>query len=76
MTTKPTQHEVRDPEIERLLRRIARRMDYQLPPGWGFALFLMSYEDAGSNVFYISSAEREGVIDAVRTWLAKQETSH
>src|SRR5688572_5141320 len=63
---------VRDTEIETKLREIGGKIGATLPAQYGFALFLFSHEQEGSNVFYISSDQRDGVISAVREWLNRQ----
>lgn len=63
--------EVRDEKAETSLREIGTRVGSALPPGYGFALLVFDY--AGSNMFYTSSAERAGVIAAMREFIAKHE---
>lgn len=65
--------EVRHAEIESKLRDIGRLMKGTLPPGYGFALLIFTY-DKGS-MFYISSAERDGMIEAMEEFIAKQRTN-
>jgi hypothetical protein len=67
----PAAFAVRNAEIEPLLRELGDRIGGRLPEGWGFALFLVSYGEEGE-LFYISSAEREGMATAIRGWLARQ----
>jgi hypothetical protein len=67
----PAAFAVRNAEIEPLLRELGDRIGGRLPEGWGFALFLVSYGEEGE-LFYISSAEREGMATALRGWLARQ----
>jgi hypothetical protein len=67
----PAAFAVRNAEIEPILRELGDRIGGRLPEGWGFALFLVSYGEEGE-LFYISSAEREGMATALRGWLARQ----
>lgn len=67
---QPTAYNVRDPELEPVLRDIGDRIGSMLPEGYGFALFLMQFEQ--SNLFYISSAERDGMVQMLREWLNRQ----
>jgi hypothetical protein len=67
----PAAFAVRNAEIEPILRELGDRIGGRLPEGWGFALFLVSYGEDGE-LFYISSAEREGMATAIRGWLARQ----
>lgn len=66
-----TNYEVKDERLESLLKRIATSFSKQLPEDIGFTLFLFTYGEDG-NLFYISSAQREDMINVVKEWLDKQ----
>lgn len=68
-------YEVRNEDVERRLRTMASLIEDDLPDGWAFGLFLVPF---GANeaapkgkgaVFWISNAERAGMIDAVKGWI-------
>lgn len=68
-------YQVRNEEIERALRTMAMRLEEDLPDGWAFGLLLVPFgvnqpapQGAGA-VFWISNADRAGMIDAVRGWI-------
>lgn len=66
-------YEVRNPEIEHLLRRIANLIKKLLPKGWGFTLILFEYgseEDKGST-FYMSTATRDTMIEYMKEFIRK-----
>lgn len=64
---------VRNPEIETKLRELAQRIDAAIEgTGFGFALFLVEYDNDKGGVFYISSAEREGMVPVIQAWCARQ----
>jgi hypothetical protein len=63
--------EVRNPEIEGKLRDIGRTLKGQVPEGFGFALLIFSYKPG--SMFYVSSAERDTMIAAMREFIAKHE---
>lgn len=72
-------YQVRNEEIERALRTIAVLIDEETPEGWAWGLFLVPFgvnqpapEGIGA-VFWISNAEREGMIDAVKGWIEDNE---
>jgi len=67
-------YEVRDPEIELLLKGIASRIKKVMPSGWGFSLFIFSYGAEGST-FYISSANRDDFIQNLREFIAREASS-
>lgn len=63
--------EIRNVEVEAKLKEIARTIKADMPKGFGFTLLIFSY--APGSMFYISSAEREGMIAAMREFIAKHE---
>lgn len=67
-------YEVKDPEIKALLHNIAIRLKSEMPPGWGFTLFLFSYGEGGA-LFYLSSAERTDMIKVVKEFIKKEEAN-
>ena len=69
---------VRDPEIEKLLTEIGRMIKDVMPPGWGFALHIVSFDKTGlpgegphGSTFYISSLERDSYIAAMREFIER-----
>jgi hypothetical protein len=65
--------EVDDPEIKRLLREMGFIIGAGLPKGWGFALFLFDFSQAkNGSCFYISSAERDGVLKMLVEFIERQ----
>lgn len=62
--------EVRDPEIELLLKDIGLRLKTATEgSGYGFALFIMSFNSP--NMFYISNADRETFITTLKEFIQK-----
>lgn len=70
MANDPMRYEVRNPEIEGKLRRIASNIDSNLPSGYGFTLMIYSFGPGGS-MFYASNANREDMIRAMQEFIAK-----
>lgn len=61
--------------VMRLLHEIADSVKEQTPKGWGFTVFLFPYGDAtgpGKDTFYISTANREDMIQVLREFVGKQ----
>lgn len=70
-------YEIENKEIQSLLRDVAKRIGADMPDGWGFTLFLFSYDAPPDNsLFYISSANREDMRKAIQEWLAMEEERH
>lgn len=76
VNTKLANYEVHHAGAERALRSIGRFLKDTMPPGFGFTLFIFSYQgspaDPGS-MFYLSSSERADMIRALKEFIAKQE---
>lgn len=68
-------YQVRNEKIEELLRDIGRTLGYQMPPQYGFALLIFTYANASDEqaIFYISSANREDMIQAMQEFIAKNQ---
>lgn len=64
--------EVRNAEIEELLRGVAKRIGHDMPQGFGFTLLIFSYGEQGS-MFYISTAQRADMLNAMKEFIRKQE---
>ena len=62
---------IRNQKIEELLRDIGRRIKSRMPAGYGFALQIFQFE--GPEFFYISWAERDGMVKALQGFLDDQK---
>jgi hypothetical protein len=71
MANDPMRYEVRNEAAEQKLREIGRMLKDNMPDGFGFTVLVFSYK--GKELFYISSAEREGMIETMREFIAKFE---
>lgn len=67
-------YEVKDPAIQGVLMKLGGLIRAVLPPGWGFSLFLVQYGEGGA-VFYLSSANRDDLVQVLREWLAREGVS-
>lgn len=65
-------YEVRNTEIETVLRRIGEDLKRQMPPNVGFTLLMFDYGENG-NMFYLSSAQRADMIKAMEEFLSKNK---
>jgi len=69
---EPSNLNIRDPEIEAMMKRIADVISDRMPPGWGFNLMLFEYGEGGA-LFYISSALREDIISVMKEFIKRNE---
>lgn len=66
-----TNYEVDDPMIKSILLRVGRKLLQDMPPKYGFTLFIFTYGEGG-DLFYMSSALREDMIKTMKEFLRKQ----
>lgn len=64
-------YQVRNDKLEELLREQAQVLKTKMPAGYGFTLLLFGYDSP--ELFYISSAEREGMIETMKEFISKAE---
>jgi hypothetical protein len=64
-------YDVRNKEIETLLKDLGRLLHNRMPEGWGFTLTIFSF-GPGGDLFYISDAKRDDMIRTMREFIAKQ----
>jgi len=62
--------EVRNAEVEALLKKLGETLGEACPEGFGFTLLLFSLGEGGS-LFYISNAVREDVIRSMEEFIQK-----
>jgi hypothetical protein len=60
------------PEVRATMNRIGNGLARQLPPGWGFGLFLFHYGD-NATLTWISSAERAEMLLMLQTFIRAHE---
>ena len=66
-------YEIPNEEIEALLKDLGKSLKNRMPEGWGFNLMIFSYGEGGS-MFYLSSAQRNDMIKAMREFVDKFES--
>lgn len=63
-------YNIRNEEIELILRDIGKRIGASIPPGWGFNLQIFEFEP-GDALFYISNANREDIVKVMKEFIAR-----
>jgi hypothetical protein len=71
MPDKDPRFEIENDEMKDTMRRLGIQVNKTLPQGWGFTIFLFEY--SGSSMFWISSANRQDMIKALREFIKKEE---
>ncbi len=71
MVDDDPRYEVKNPEIEKNLKKLGRMIGSSCPEGFGFALQIFSYD--GAAFFYISNAERESMIKALQEFINREK---
>lgn len=66
------EYEIKNEDIEALLKELGSDLKKRMPAGWGFNLLIFSYGEGGS-MFYLSSAQRNDMLKAMREFIDKFE---
>lgn len=63
--------------IKGKLQNIAQNIDKELPEGFGFALltFKFNTEPDTSELMYVSNADRQDIVKAMKEWIEKTENN-
>lgn len=65
-------YEIENAEVEGVLNDIGQKLGETMPKGFGFNLLIFSFGENGS-MFYISNAQRQDMIAAMKEFIGKQE---
>jgi hypothetical protein len=72
---KSDSFEIRDEELEGMLKELGDFIGGKLPPGFGFSLLLFTFEPGVT--FYISNAERGTMLKALQEFIrSNKERGH
>jgi len=64
-------YEIKIPEIEAILKDLGGMLGKLMPEGYGFALQIFAFR--GEAFFYISNADREDMIKALREFINREQ---
>lgn len=70
---KGSNFEVKNDVIEKALKALGDQIKGFLPKGWGFTLMLFDTDTTRGSMFYISSANRDDMIKAMKEFIKKNE---
>lgn len=66
-------------EIEEIvksrLQSIAKKVDKELPTGFGFVVLSFAFNNPGQ-MMYVSNANREDIVKAMKEWIEKTENNY
>lgn len=66
----------KDEEVKRKMQRIAKKVDGELPTGYGFVVLAFQFGEAkGREMMYVSNANRQDIVKAMKEWIEKTEKS-
>lgn len=58
------------------LNIIAKKVDEELPEGYGFCVLTFNFgESENSEMMYVSNANRQDIIKAMKEWIEKTENN-
>ena len=59
------------------MQKIARKVDEELPNGYGFVVLAFEFEDSdGREMLYVSNANREDVVKAMEEFAQKTKSNY
>ena len=61
------------PEVREQMREIGRLIGSAMPPGFGFALLVFDTNTTSGFMNYISNAQRDDVLTAMKEFVARSE---
>ena len=61
--------------VKQHLQVIAQKVDRELPPNFGFAVLTFEFGKTGQ-MMYVSNAEREDIVKAMKEWIEKTENNY
>jgi hypothetical protein len=65
-------YEVEDERICSILKDMGLMLGRNMPPGYGFSLFIFNLSSQETTIYYISSAQRADMRMALREFLRKE----
>ena len=58
------------------MQKIARKVDEELPDGYGFVVLAFNFGNGEDNeMMYVSNANRQDIVRAMKEWIEKTEES-
>lgn len=72
-TAMPNVFWVEDPKAEEALKKVGRKIKEMMPEGYGFSLLVFAFNKEGG-MFYMSSAERSTMIEAMKEFITNAES--
>jgi hypothetical protein len=67
---QPMEYEVRNKQVEEMLRDLGHKLKDAMPPGCGFSLLIFGFSP-DNELFYLSSAQLKDMIRTMREFVAK-----
>lgn len=66
-------YEVQNEVIQAMLKKMGKELHDKMPKRWGFALLIFDFNTESGSMFYLSDAERETMIKAMKEFISKNE---
>lgn len=64
--------EIKNDEIQKILKDLGNSIARILPKGWGFNLLIFNFGKKGA-MFYLSNADRKDMIAAMKEFISNEE---
>ena len=66
----------KDIEVKKKLQMIAGKVSAELPKGYGFCLLTFGFNGIGKEMMYVSNANREDIVEAMKEWIEKTKENY
>lgn len=62
--------------VKKKMQVIAKKVDDELPEGYGFVVLAFNFgETEGKKMLYVSNANRDNIVEAMKEWIKKTENN-
>lgn len=66
----------KDEEVKSKMQTIAKKVDEELPDGYGFCVLAFKFGvPDGNDMMYVSNANRQDIVNAMKEWIEKTSTT-
>lgn len=63
--------------VKSKLHKIAKKVDEELPNGYGFVVLAFNFGEGKDNeMMYVSNADRQDIVKAMKEWIKKTEENY
>ena len=70
-------YQIKDVEIEAILKKLGKLIGKEMPTGWGFTLLMFDFnKQKDESLFYISNGNRQDVLKTMLEFISKETSKN